>query len=251
MNINNNKTIEYLRSVFEARAVSEIKYENLANAFKVAIDDEVLLPGASLPGERKLAELLGISRITVRHAIDALVSDGQLVRRHGARTSVAAKVGKQISNLLGFSEDMRSRGIEPGMRLLSAETTNPTEQERQMLKLADGESVVRLRRVRLGNERPIALETAVVPSVIVKSPEAIGLSLYATLDALGALPERGVQRITAKTMSAEEAELLETEVGAPALIVERCCGTALGKPIEFTVTCYNAEVFDFVTDLQR
>lgn len=251
MNINNNTTIEYLRSVFEARAISETKYENLANAFKVAIEDDVLLPGTSLPGERKLAELLGVSRITVRHAIDSLVSEGQLVRRHGARTSVAAKVGKQISNLLGFSEDMRSRGIQPGMRLLSAEMATPSDQERHMLNLADGETVVRLRRVRLGDGRPIALETAVVPSHIVKSPEAIGSSLYATLDALGTLPERGVQRIKAKTLSAYEAGLLETDMGAPALIVERCCETAQGKPIEFTVTCYNAEVFDFVTDLQR
>lgn len=251
MNITNTKTIEYLRSVFETRAISETKYENLANAFKVAIEDEVLLPGTSLPGERKLAELLGISRITVRYAIDTLVSEGQLVRRHGARTSVAAKVGKQISNLLGFSEDMRSRGIQPGMKLLSAERTTPSDQERHMLNLSDGEDVIRLCRVRLGNDRPIAIETAVVPCSVVKSPEAIGLSLYATLDALGVLPDRGVQRITAKTLDAHEAELLEAELGSPALVVERCCETAQGAPIEFTVTCYNAEVFDFVTDLQR
>lgn len=251
MNVTENKIIDHLKSEFESQTISAPKYEKLSYAIKIAVKDKVLLPGASLPGERKLANSLGVSRITVRHAVDALVTEGHLVRRHGARTSVANRVRKQISNLLGFSEDIRSRGMRPGMRLLKAETVMPSEKERHKLNLAEGDEVVRLHRVRLSNDRPIALEIAVVPLSVVKSPDAIGPSLYATLDALGVLPDRGVQRITAKSLNATEAKLLDAEVGAPALVVERCCETSDGRPIEYTITCYNAEVFDFVNELQR
>ena len=243
--------LEYLKSEFELYGGVEAKYENLAHAIKNAVEQGVLLRGSSLPGERKLADTLNISRITVRSAIDTLVSEGHLVRRHGARTTVSSNVRKQISNLLGFSEDIRSRGMLPGMRLLSAKVVLPTELERSKLKLNTGEKIVKLKRVRLSNDRPIAIECAVVPQSVVKSPEAIGPSLYATLDALGVMPERGVQRISAKIMNEEEAELLGMPLGSPALVVERCCDSMNGIPVEYTVTCYNADVCDFSNELQR
>lgn len=251
MNTHNDQVIDFIRSQFASSSASTSKYEGLCNAIKIAIEEDILLPGSTLPGERKLADLLDISRITVRNAIDELVSDGQLVRRHGARTSVSEKVRKQISNLVGFSEDIRSRGMTPGARLLSAESVEANEAERARLKLGPGDRVIRLHRVRLANDRPIALERAAIPHSVVKSPDAIGPSLYATLDALGMSPQRGFQKITAKIMDEEEAELLETKVGAPALVIERCCETASGIPIEYTLTCYNAEAFDFSNELQR
>lgn len=246
-----NQIFEFFKSQISAQAGSTSKYENLSNAIMAAVASEILSPGATLPGERKMAELLGISRVTVRNAIDKLVAEGHLVRRHGARTSVSGRVRKQISNLAGFSEDIRSRGMTPGTRLLSAKIDRPTELERAKLDLESGEEIVRLDRVRLGDGRPIAIEHAIVPQAVVKSPDAIGPSLYATLDALGVAPQRGVQRITAKTMNADEAALLEAEVGAPALVIERSCQTAAGRAIEYTVTCYNAEVFDFTSELQK
>lgn len=251
MSQNNSQVIDFIKAQFESSSNSTSKYENICDAIRLAIENEVLLPGANLPGERKLADLLDVSRITVRNAINQLVTDGRVVRRHGARTSVSERVRKQISNLVGFSEEIRSRGMVPGTRLLSAETLEASETERTKLQLAAGEFVVRLNRVRLANDRPIALERAVVPCAIIKSPDAVGPSLYATLEALGALPERGVQKITAKVLDDEEASLLETNAGAPALVIERCCETAAGQPVEYTLTCYNAEFFDFSNELQR
>tara|TARA_R110002124_G_scaffold135570_2_gene298512 strand:- start:2431 stop:3204 length:774 start_codon:yes stop_codon:yes gene_type:complete len=243
--------IDHLLNTLELRNEYTAKYENLIYAIKLAIDENVLLPGTSLPGERKLAEMLNCSRTTVRKAIDALVSDGVLSRRHGARTSVSSKLKKQISNLLGFSEDIRSRGMRPGMKLLGADVQEPSDQERRKLQLVKGAKIIKIRRVRFADGRPIALETAVIPHSIVNSPDAIGPSLYATLDALGKLPDHGVQRISAGAMDAAQAEILETKPGTPVLIVERCCETADGEPIEYTITHYNAEVFDFVTELLR
>lgn len=251
MSVSESQILDYLKATLSAQVSSAPKYEALSNAIKLAIEDKILPPGSNLPGERKLANLLGVSRITVRNSIDALASEGTLVRRQGARTSVADKVRKKISNLIGFSEDIRSRGMHPGMKVLQAETAVPTDLEREKLQLNDGEEVVRMHRIRLANDRPIAIEIAVLPLSVVKSPDALGPSLYASLDAMGVLPHHGVQRISAETLNAQDAELLETRPGTPILVVERCCETADGKPIEYTITQYNAEVFDFVNELQR
>ena len=170
---------DYLQDRLKSQEISATKYETLSDSLKQAMKDKILLPGSNLPSERKLAELLGVSRVTVRNSIDKLVLEGLLVRRQGARTFVAQKVGKQISNLIGFSEDMKSRGLTPGVNLISAQKTLATDLECEKLELELGEEVVRLRRVRLANDRPIALEIAVFPVSIVKS--ALDEMLFSTL----------------------------------------------------------------------
>lgn len=227
------------------------KYEQLSSAMKDAISQSILQPGAGLPAERVLSKNLGLSRITVRKAIDQLADDGLVVRRHGARTSVAERVKKQISNLIGFSEEIRMRGMVPSTRVLEIVSTTPTAREREKLELGRSEEVVVVKRVRLANNRPIALERAVVPLAIVKSCDAIGNSLYATLDAVGASPDRGIQRIFPAKLSAEESVVMETQENTLVLMVERLCYTAENLPVEFTVTKYNAGVFDFTNELQR
>ncbi len=88
---------DYLQDRLKSQEISATKYETLSDSLKQAMKDKILLPGSNLPSERKLAELLGVSRVTVRNSIDKLVLEGLLVRRQGARTFVAQKVGKQIS----------------------------------------------------------------------------------------------------------------------------------------------------------
>ncbi|WIY24575.1 GntR family transcriptional regulator [Parasedimentitalea psychrophila] len=251
MSATESQILDYLKVTLNAQVSSASKYVALSNAIKLAVEEKILPPESNLPSERKMADFLGVSRITVRNSINALASAGTLVRRQGAKTSVANKVRKNISNLIGFSEDIRSRGMRPGMRVLRAETAKPTDLEREKLQLNDGEEVVRMHRIRLANDRPIAIEVAVLPLSVVKSPDALGPSLYASLDAMGVLPDNGIQRISAETLNAVDAELLETRPGTPILVVERCCKTVDGKPIEYTITQYNAEIFDFVNELQR
>jgi len=246
-----DKIFAYLEGSLKTRANSTTKYASLSNAIRLAVSEKILLPGTSLPSERKLAEKLRVSRITIRNSIDALVSEGLLVRRQGARTCVSNKVRKQISNMIGFSQDIRSRGMRPGMRLISVEATVPSDIEREKLELKEGEKVVRLHRVRLANERPIAIEKAVLPLSIVKSADAIGPSLYASLDAMGVAPSHGMQRISAEIMNEEMGEILQAKPGTAVLVVERRCETEFGTPVEYTVTHYNAEFFDFVNELQR
>jgi GntR family transcriptional regulator len=223
-------------------------YRRLANALSATVDATQGEP-PTLPSERRLSEGLGISRVTVRRALEELSLNGRLKRRQGARTVVAPRVEKTLSKLTGFSEELRARGSVPGQRWISRRTVQPTPSEAMALGLSSAEAIIRLVRVRLADGLPLAIERAAVPEAILPSGDLVGESLYAALAGLDAAPIRGVQRIRAGIMTRVDAELLESEIGAPLLIVERRCFLADGRPVEFTETRYNGASYDFLTDL--
>lgn len=204
---------------------------------------------AHLPSERQLSSKLGISRVTVRRALDELAADGLLVRRQGARTVMAQRIEKALSVLTGFSDELRARGQVPGQRWLAREKVLPTPAEAMALDLSGNAPIVRLVRVRLADGQPIAIERAAVPQSILPSGSLVKDSLYDALSRLEAQPVRGVQRIRAGLMTRTDAELLESQSGGPLLIVERRCFLADGRPVEFTETRYNGENYDFLTEL--
>ena len=204
---------------------------------------------ALLPSERRLARDLGISRVTVRRALDELAAEGLVQRRQGARTAAAARVEKRLSSLTGFSEELQQRGLQPGQRWLSRDIVLPTASEALALDLSPGDRIARLERVRLADDRPIAIERAAVPLSVLPDPGRVQTSLYAVLEAQGMPPVRGAQRIRAGLMSARDANLLESRPGAPLLLVERRCFRADNRPVEFTETRYDGESYDFLTEL--
>jgi GntR family transcriptional regulator len=236
---------DYLQSATDARPI----YRKLADGLTAALQDRLLQGHGHLPSERILSDELGISRVTLRRAMDELVSTGRLVRRRGARTEVAQRMEKALSKLTGFSEEIRARGMEPGARWLSRSTGAATEAEAGALGLSSGDAVLRLRRVRLADGAPIALERATVPVSILPSGDLVDGSLYEALRRIGAPPVRGLQRIRAGKMTKGDAQLLDSSPGAPLLIVERRCFLEDGRAVEFTETRYNGDSYEFLTEL--
>jgi GntR family transcriptional regulator len=225
-------------------------YRKLANVLIELLEqnDEA---GRTLPSERYLSAGLGISRVTVRRALDELSLDGRLRRRQGARSVLGDRMQKRISYLGGFSEELLSRGVAPTQRWISRQTVLPSPSEAMALGLSGADPIVRLVRVRLADGIPLAIERAALPQSILPSPDLVQDSLYALLTELGVAPKRGVQRIRAGIMARVEAELLECSPGTPLLIVERRCFLEDGSPVEFTETRYNGERYDFLTELGR
>ncbi len=226
-------------------------YRKLRDEFESAIGEGLLGQGTYIPSERALSVELGLSRVTVRKAIDELSGRGVLIRRHGSKTVVATRVEKTLSGLTSFSEDMRSRGMEPGAKWLSRKITMPSPTEIMALGISPSDPIVRLERLRLADSVPIAIERARVPQAILPSADLVGESLYAALERLDAFPVRALQRMRAGVSSARDAALLECREGAPLFIVERRCYLASGRVVEFAETRYNGEVYDFVTELVR
>ncbi len=224
-------------------------HARLGGAIRRAIDDGEVPPGTRLPGERDLAAGLGVSRVTLRRALEDLSAAGLLLRQHGARSMVMSRLEKAVSRLTGFSDDMRARGRVPGARWLSRTVARPTPAEVMGLDLPSRGRVLRLERVRLADGEPVAVERAAIPLDVLPDPGLVGDSLYEALDARGLRPVRGMQRMRAEPAREAEAGVLGVGPGTPLFCVERRCFAATGRCVEFTETRYLGTAYDFVTDL--
>ena len=224
-------------------------YRRLGDALREALRDQVLKPNEALPPERDLAADLSVSRITLRKALDALVDEGLLVRRHGAGTFVAGRVEKQFAKLSSFSEDMAARGRTVRSEWLSRTVGAVTPDEALTLGLSPGAAVFRFNRIRYADDVAMALEYATIPGFGFEDIETVGSSLYAALEVAGNRPVRALQRLRAVLFNAEQAKLLGIEAGAPGLYIERRGFLADGRVIEATQSWYRGDAYDFVAEL--
>ena len=225
-------------------------YLQLQKGLRDAIENRVVKADAAIPTERDLAEEFDISRITVRKAIDGLVSEGLLARRQGAGTFVMApRVEKSFSRLTSFSEDMISRGRRPHSVWVSKSEGAVTPEEALSLGLSPGTSVYRFHRIRYADDLPMALEYSTVPGYCLASPDSVGPSLYEALEAAGHLPVRALQRLRAINFSAEQAEALGVTSGDAGLFIERRGFLVDGRTAEFTQSYYRGDAYDVVAEL--
>ena len=229
-------------------------YRQLHRALRIAIDCGVLQPEDALPAERQLAGNLGVSRITVRRAIDALVADGRLVSRQGAGNFVttpvpAARIAKNFAKLTSFSEDMRARGHKPGSRWIKRVRGVADTEETLKLGASPGTAVLRFHRLRFADRQPMAIEYATVLATALPSVNAVQDSLYAALEANGHRPVRALQRLSALLLDEEQARLLHTEPDAAGLLVERIGYGRDGRALELSQSIYRGDTYDFVAEL--
>ncbi|MCC6925263.1 GntR family transcriptional regulator [Novosphingobium sp.] len=225
-------------------------YRQLEIALRRSIEARQVLPGDALPPERDVAVQLGVSRITVRKALDALVSDGFLARRQGAGTFVTKRVEKNFSKLTSFTEDMLARGLKPHSTWLSRTEATVSPEEAITLGLSPGARVYRFNRARFADGEPMALEYATVPGMFLESAEAVEGSLYEALARNGNQPTRVLQRLRAIQFNAEQSEILGVEPGAAGLLIERRGFAANGQLVESTRSFYRGDTYDFVAELK-
>ena len=224
-------------------------YRQLQKVLREAIKGKLLGPDDALPPERDLAEDYKVSRITIRKALDGLVSEGLLTRRQGAGTFVAARVEKSFSKISSFSEDMLSRGRIPHSVWLNRSKGAVTPQEALTLGLGPGAPVYRFHRIRYADNAPMALEYATVPAFCLPTPETVKTSLYEALEAHGHRPVRALQRLRAVLFTAEQAELMGVHAKDAGLLIERRGYLADGRTVEVTQSFYRGDAYDFVAEL--
>ncbi|MCA3443420.1 MAG: GntR family transcriptional regulator [Rhodobacter sp.] len=227
-------------------------YLQLQRRISDAIGSGRLAPGDSLPSERDLAVMTGLSRVTVRKAVQALAAAGQLLQRRGSGTYVAPKVARleqALSLLTSFSEDMKRRGRSVESVWLGRALHVPAPEEVMALGLGAGDRVARLDRVRRSDGVPLAIERAALSSLILPDPEAVDGSLYAVLQTRGFRPTRAVQRISAANLAARDADLLGVCEGAAGLRIERVSYLPSGRVVEFTRSLYRGDAYDFAVEL--
>jgi GntR family transcriptional regulator len=228
-------------------------YLQLQRRISEAIASGRLKPGDSLPAERDMASMTGLSRVTVRKAVQALVAAGHLVQRQGSGTFVAQRVERleqALSLLTSFTEDMARRGRTVDSLWLSRRVDAPAPEEVMALGLGAGDFVARLERVRMSDGVPLAIERASIPAALLPEPEAVETSLYLALQARGARPVRAVQRISATNLGNRDAQLLGVTPGSAGLRIERVGYLPSGRVVEFTRSLYRGDAYDFAVELK-
>jgi GntR family transcriptional regulator len=224
-------------------------YQQLQRALREAIDRRILDVNDALPAERDLAEEFGVSRITVRKAIDGLVGEGLLTRRQGSGTFVRGRVEKNFASLTSFSEDMRARGLVPRSEWLKRASGTVTPEEALTLRSSPGTPVYRFNRLRFADDAPMSVEYATIVAACLPSLDAVKTSLYEALEQAGNRPVRALQRLRAVLLTREQAELLRANAGDAGLLVERLGFLQNGRAIEFSQSYYRGDTYDFVAEL--
>jgi GntR family transcriptional regulator len=224
-------------------------YQQLQRALRKAIEMQLLGPEDALPAERDLASDFNVSRITVRKALDGLVTEGLLVRRQGSGNFVSTRVQKNFAKLTSFSEDMRARGRTPHSVWLKRAQGTVNPEEALALRLSPGTPVLRFNRIRFADDAPMALEYATVVASALPSLDAVDTSLYEALEKSGHRPVRALQRLRAVLLTQDQAELLKAKPGDPGLLVERLGSLRDGRAIEFSQSFYRGDIYDFVAEL--
>lgn len=180
-------------------------------------------PGSPAPSERELVQHFGVARMTVRQALDALVSEGLLERIPGRGTFVArAKIDVQV-RLSSYSEEMARRGMKPASRTLLLRMESAGPGVARALEIQEGDKVVHWQRLRLADDAPMCIEDAFLADSIVPGflDNPLPESLYLDLKRRDLMPTWGEDSVDAALARPEEAELLGLSEGAPVLRIAR------------------------------
>ena len=198
-----------------------------------------LEPHAPLPSESQLCAEFNVSRMTARAAVQRLVQDGLVYRVPGRGPFVAAeRANRTAGHVLSFSDEMRRKGRVPSSRVLERRERAATEEEERRLGVSE---VVVLRRVRLADGKPLAVERAVFPAARVAPAMDADLereSLFEALAAAGLMPTRGRAALASEAATAEDARHLGVRKGAPLLVERRLIHDQDGEPLEWTESRY-------------
>jgi GntR family transcriptional regulator len=210
----------------------------------------------AMPSEHRLEELFGVSRITIRRALDRLASEGLIVRRHGKGTFAQAVLAPPPiqTNLRGMLENLIAMGLKTHVELIDFGYLAATPEIAALLELEDGALVQKAVRVRSFDGTPFSFLTTHIPEAIGRSFAAEDLRekpLLALLERAGAEVSQADQTITAKLADTRVAPLLQVELGAALLCVKRLVRDQNDRPVELLEALYRPDIYEYQMTMSR
>src|SRR3954468_9246276 len=211
--------------------------------------------GEAIPSERRLSREPPLPRRTGGAALGDLVRDGYLERRQGSETFVSEpKIAQQLT-LTSFSEDMRRRGMVAGSRTIELRETHAGAAVGRALNVSPDARVVLIRRLRLADGEPMALETLHVPASLVPGLARDRLENSSFYDLLehdyGVVISHGTQSIEPTVTNEEESELLGVPLHSPAFLFERTSRIDEDETVEFVRSLYRGDRYRLVAELSQ
>jgi GntR family transcriptional regulator len=210
-----------------------------------------LAPGDILPSERQLCLDHGVSRITVRKAIERMVTEGMLVSVRGKGTFVAARTARSRLHLASFSEEMRRMGMEPSTVVLTVERAVPPARTLSALALGEHDEAFHIRRLRLADRLQISVDDGWYPVELFPGLDKLDLtqSIYrAMADQYGHTIDRAEQTVGSAEASAEMATLLGMAPRRPVLVADRISYSG-EHVVEHALTTYRGDRYELQMSL--
>lgn len=207
-----------------------------------------------LPSERVLGEQYGVSRITIRRAIAELEQEGRLYRVHGKGAFIVSdKIPQPLSKLSSFTDDMHQRKLKPDSRILALESLTAGSHVAAKLQIATGDPIVLLKRLRLADGIPMAIETCYLREEVgsvVMDQLTDGGSLYELFqNKCGIKLKYAKQTIEVCVLKGWEKKLLGSESPSYALFTCRLTYDANDVPVEYVESKYRSDRYRFQVDL--
>lgn len=231
-------------------------YEQLAELLRREITANQPTRGVyPLPSENELAERHGITRVTVRHALDVLEREGWIYREKGRGAFAAARrVEHDLAKLVSTTEEMRQRGLSLLTRVISLTTMAAPPQVARPLELEPEAQVYELLRLRVVEGVPLSIQTVYLPVHLCPRLEENDLtsSLYRLLESrYGLRLWTGYETLRARGATQAEARLLEVRKDTPVMSAERLTFASTGVPVEVLESVWRGDRYDFKVTLTR
>ncbi|MEU1004083.1 GntR family transcriptional regulator [Streptomyces tibetensis] len=222
-------------------------YHQLAQQLEAAIERGVLAPGNLLGNEVDLSVRLGLSRPTVRQAIQSLVDKGLLVRRRGVGTQVVHSQVKRPLELSSLYDDLEAAGQGPTTEVVRNDILPAACDVAAALGVPEGGEVTVLDRLRRTHGRPVALLRNYLPASLLDldSNRLESTGLYRVMRSAGITLHSARQTVGARAATAGEASRLDEEEGAALLTMQRTAYDDTGRPVEYATHIYRASHYSF------
>lgn len=222
-------------------------YIQLVDHIEAAVGSGVLQAGDRLPGEPVLVNQLGLSRATIRHAVDQLVERGVLMRQHGVGTQVMAAPESRPSGVISLQDELLANRQTPSTTLLKYAVVPVPDEIGEELGLDSGTEVVYIERLRFNGDRPIAIMRnwlhPILPEVDREALESTGL--YELLRKSDIVARLAHQTVGARLATKEEAKLLDLQKTGPVLTLRTTAFAGLGQPIEHGRHSFRSDSYEF------
>jgi GntR family transcriptional regulator len=231
-------------------------YHQLKTLLLERIRTGEMKPNDRLPAEDELAATHGVSKATVRQALNDLAVAGVLRREQGRGTFVAEpKLAQGPREMTSFTDEMRSRGFHPTSRVLNQDVIEAETDIAEKLRVTEGAPVMRLKRLRLADDEPMGIQTAYLALALAPrlvEEEFTNASLYEALERKYSLwPAHAQETYVAVLLDRADAKLLKVAAASPALSAERVSYLSSGQPLEVTYSIMRGDRYQIVLDLTR
>lgn len=224
-------------------------YAQLKNYLMQRIHSGEWAEGCLLPTEYELKEQYGLSRATIRQALDEMEREGVIERRRGVGTRVShRRIQPELMKLTSFSDDMLSRGLTPESKTLEIDFAVPPPKVREALKLEPNEKIWCVRRLRLANGEPYGIHDLYIPPTLEFSPRELTSlqSYYRLLEQRHQLkPAYANETLTASVANKSEAALLKTPENSPLLVIWRVTYAENDQALETVKIIYRADRYEY------